>query len=206
MQLPYAENALEPFIDTETVKIHHDKHHATYVANLNKALAPYPALKEKKICELLQNISDLPCEIQTSVRNHGGGVWNHNFYWEILTSDNKGAMPTGALAKCIDTAFGSFNTFKEELIKVAVGHFGSGWGWLVLTPDSSLKVKSTSNQDCPLSVGEFPILTIDVWEHAYYLKYQNRRAEYVQNIWNLFNWELISERFARKVAGCCCGK
>lgn len=197
MQLPFAVDALEPYIDAQTVTIHHDKHHATYVANLNKAVAGNATLCQKSVCELLQDLDSVPAEIRNAVRNQGGGVGNHNFYWKILGKNNNGAKPIGELAAAIDKFFGSFTGFQEQLSKAAIGQFGSGWGWLVLAKDGSLKVKSTLNQDSPLSQGEKPLVTIDVWEHAYYLKYQNKRPEYVQAIWNLFNWDFISERYAK---------
>lgn len=198
-KLPYAYDALEPYIDAETVSIHHDKHHATYVNNFNNAISGFPELKGEKICTILKELDKVPVEIRTAVRNQGGGVFNHNFYWKILDKDNKGALPSGELAQSIDKHFKSFSQFQEQLSKVAISVFGSGWAWLTLCKNGSLQIESTPNQDTPLSAGRLPLLTIDVWEHAYYLKYQNRRVDYVKGIWNLFNWDFISERYSRLI-------
>lgn len=195
--LPYAYDALEPYIDAQTVAIHHDKHHATYVNNLNKAIEGHTELAGKSVCELLKNLDQIAPEIRNAVRNQGGGVSNHNFYWKILGPDNKGAQPVGELAAAIDKYFGSFSQFRDQLTKASVGQFGSGWGWLTLSKRGELAIESTSNQDSPLSAGKFTLMTIDVWEHAYYLKYQNKRPDYVNGIWNLFNWDFISERYVR---------
>ncbi|MDI9401351.1 MAG: superoxide dismutase [Limisphaerales bacterium] len=197
--LAFAYDALEPYIDAQTVAIHHDKHHAAYVANLNKAITGFPGFCGKCPGEVLRDLNAIPAEIRTAVINHGGGVANHNFYWKILGPDNKGAKPKGELAKAIDKYFGSFDQFQDKLTKAATGHFGSGWGWLTLEKDGTLLIESTSNQDCPLSNGREPLLTIDVWEHAYYLKYQNRRPEHTTAIWNLFNWDFVSNRYAQLI-------
>ena len=167
--------------------LHHDKHHQSYVNNLNKALENYPELHNKTLLELLQNLKKLPEEIQTAVRNNGGGVFNHNLFFDGMTPDSS-KMPVGNLAKAIDRAFGSFENFKETFKKAALGRFGSGWAWLVSDENGDVKIVSTANQDVPLNLTVNPILEIDVWEHAYYLKYQNRRAEYIDNWFNVIDW------------------
>jgi len=194
--LPYAHNALEPYIDEQTMQIHHGKHHATYVNNLNAALEKYPELQNKSVEELLRNINSVPEDIRTAVRNNGGGHANHTLFWKIM-GPGKGGAPTGAVAEAINKAFGSFEAFKEEFTKAATTRFGSGWAWLVVDKDGSLKVLSTANQDSPLMDGQTPILGLDVWEHAYYLKYQNRRPEYIQNWWNVVNWDAVNEEYAK---------
>jgi superoxide dismutase, Fe-Mn family len=194
--LPYAYDALEPFVDTQTMQIHHDKHHATYVTNLNAALDKHPELSGKTLEALLGDLNAVPEDIRTAVRNHGGGTWNHNLFWEIM-GPKAGGEPQGALAKAIAAAFGDFTTFKVEFEKAATGRFGSGWAWLV-KKGNGLAILSTANQDNPLSEGLTPVLTLDVWEHAYYLKYQNRRAEYVTNWWNVVNWSAAEARFGAK--------
>ncbi|MBO8142372.1 MAG: superoxide dismutase [Firmicutes bacterium] len=194
--LPYAHNALEPYIDEQTMQIHHGKHHATYVNNLNAALEKYPQLKDKSVEELLRDINSVPEDIRTAVRNNGGGHANHTLFWKIM-GPNAGGNPTGAVADAINQAFGSFEKFKEEFTKAATTRFGSGWAWLVVDRDGSLKVTSTPNQDSPLMDGQTPILGLDVWEHAYYLKYQNRRPEYIQNWWNVVNWNAVNEELAK---------
>ena len=191
--LPYPFNALEPHIDARTMEIHHDKHHAAYTNNLNKALEEFPDLQSKSIEELLGSLNSLPEKIRTTVRNNGGGYANHNLFWEIM-GPNAGGTPSGELAKAIDSAFGSFDAFKEEFTKSATTRFGSGWAWLV-KKDNGLAVVSTANQDNPLSEGSTPILGIDVWEHAYYLKYQNRRPDYITAWWNVVNWDAVAERY-----------
>ncbi len=195
-KLPYAVDALEPFIDAQTMTIHHDKHHAAYVTNLNGAIEKHPELASKTLDSLLKDLNAVPEDIRTVVRNHGGGTWNHSIFWEIM-GPKKGGAPKGELAKAIDSSLGSFDKFKVEFEKAANGRFGSGWAWLV-KKGSGLAVVSTANQDNPLSDGLMPILGIDVWEHAYYLKYQNRRAEYVTNWWNVVNWDAVAARFAAK--------
>lgn len=195
-KLPYAVDALEPYIDAQTMTIHHDKHHAAYVTNLNGALEKRPEIASKSLEGLLADLNGLPEDVRTVVRNHGGGTWNHTMFWEIM-APKAGGAPKGELAKAIDAAFGSFEQFKGELEKAANGRFGSGWAWLV-KKGNGLAVVSTANQDNPMSEGMMPILGVDVWEHAYYLKYQNRRAEYVTNWWNVVNWEAVASRFAAK--------
>jgi Fe-Mn family superoxide dismutase len=193
--LPYPYDALEPHIDKLTMEIHHTKHHAAYVNNLNKALESAPELAHKSLEELLaNNCAIVPEKIRTAVRNHGGGHINHSFFWEIM-GPKAGGQPRGKLAEAIAQTFGSFEKFKEKFTEAALGRFGSGWAWLVLTPQKKLEVYSTANQDSPLMEGKIPILGLDVWEHAYYLKYQNRRADYVQAWWNVVNWAAVEKRF-----------
>src|SRR5690606_21775314 len=193
--LPYPANALEPYIDTQTMEIHHGKHHAAYVNNLNAALEGHPELQSKSIEELLRGIDSVPESIRTAVRNNGGGHANHSLYWEIMTPGGA-KEPGGELAEAINAAFGSFQNFKDEFAKAGAGRFGSGWAWLVVTKDGKLAVYSTANQDSPLMQGDTPILGMDVWEHAYYLKYQNRRPEYIQAFMNVINWDKVAERYA----------
>lgn len=195
-KLPYAADALEPYIDAQTMTIHHDKHHAAYVTNLNAALEKQPQLAGKSLEALISDLNSVPEDVRTAVRNHGGGTWNHTMFWEIM-APKAGGNPKGDLAKAIDAGFGSFDQFKAELEKAAMGRFGSGWAWLVKR-GSGLAIVSTANQDNPMSDGTSPILGIDVWEHAYYLKYQNRRAEYIANWWNVVNWEAVASRYAAK--------
>lgn len=192
--LPYAPEALEPFIDAQTMTIHHGKHHAAYVNNLNAALEKHPELSGWSLDDLLIKLNEVPEDIRTVVRNHGGGHWNHTMFWEIM-APNAGGAPTGALANAINDTFGSFDAFKAEFEKAANGRFGSGWAWLVKKSDGGLAIVSTANQDNPLTDGLTPLMGIDVWEHAYYLKYQNRRPEYVTNWWNVVNWSEITRRF-----------
>jgi Fe-Mn family superoxide dismutase len=195
-KLPYAVDALEPYIDSQTMTIHHDKHHAAYVSNLNAGLEKHPELAGKTLEALLSDLSAVPDDIRVVVRNHGGGTWNHSMFWEIM-APKAGGAPKGELAKAIQAGFGSFDQFKAEFEKAANGRFGSGWAWLV-KKGSGLAVVSTPNQDNPISEGATPIMGIDVWEHAYYLKYQNRRAEYVTSWWNVVNWDAVAARFAGK--------
>jgi Fe-Mn family superoxide dismutase len=195
-KLPYGVDALEPYIDAQTMTIHHDKHHAAYVTNLNGAIEKHPELAAKPLEALLKDLNAVPEDIRTVVRNHGGGTWNHNMFWEVM-GPKAGGAPKGDLAKAIEAGFGSFDNFKAEFEKAANGRFGSGWAWLI-KKGSGLAVVSTPNQDNPLSDGQTPILGNDVWEHAYYLKYQNRRAEYVTNWWNVVNWDVVASRFAAK--------
>jgi len=194
--LPYAYDALEPTIDAQTMTIHHDKHHAAYVTNLNAALEKHPELSGKSLEALLSDLNAVPEDIRTAVKNHGGGTWNHDLFWVVM-APTAGGEPTGELAKAIEAAFGSFANFKAEFEKAAMGRFGSGWAWLV-KKGSELKIVSTANQDNPMSEGWTPLLTLDVWEHAYYLKYQNRRAEYVSNFWNVVNWAEVARRYSGK--------
>ncbi len=195
--LPYAVDALEPYIDAQTMTIHHTKHHQAYIDNLNKAIEKHPELASKSLEELLSDLNAVPEDIRTIVRNHGGGTWNHSMFWVIM-APKAGGEPQGELAKAIEAAFGSFDAFKAEFEKAANGRFGSGWAWLVKTQNNGLAVVSTANQDNPMSEGLKPIMGIDVWEHAYYLKYQNRRAEYVSNWWNVVNWDEVARRFHEK--------
>lgn len=192
--LPYAYDALEPYIDTLTMQIHHDKHHAAYVTNLNKALEATPALQGLSVAELLASLSKVPDNIRQAVINNGGGVWNHTLYWQIM-GPKAGGEPTGDLAAAITSAFGSFDAFKAALSNAGMTRFGSGWAWLVLDKEGKLVVTSTANQDCPLSNGQKVLLGVDVWEHAYYLKYQNRRADYLAAWWNVVNWAEVAARY-----------
>jgi Fe-Mn family superoxide dismutase len=194
-KLPYAEDALEPYIDAQTMNIHHTKHHQAYITNLNAALEKHPELAGKSLDDLLSNLNAVPDDIRMAVRNHGGGTWNHNMFWEIMAPKTS-VTPSGELLKALEAAFGSFDSFKSEFEKAAIGRFGSGWAWLIRRGDG-LAVVSTANQDNPLSDGLTPIMGIDVWEHAYYLKYQNRRPEYVSNWWNVVNWAKVADRYNR---------
>ncbi|MGD8192001.1 superoxide dismutase [Brevibacillus ginsengisoli] len=191
--LPYEFNALEPHIDAQTMEIHHDRHHATYVNNLNAALESAPELQSKSIEELISDMNAVPEGIRTAVRNNGGGHANHTLFWEIL-APNAGGAPTGALADAINSAFGSFDNFKAEFAKAATTRFGSGWAWLIVD-GGKVAVTSTPNQDSPLMEGKTPILGLDVWEHAYYLKYQNKRPDYIGAFWNVVNWDAVSQKF-----------
>ncbi|MGE5611483.1 MAG: superoxide dismutase [Bacillota bacterium] len=196
--LPFPTDALEPYIDARTMQIHHDGHHAAYVNNLNAAIQKAPQLEGKSLEDLLaNNLAIVPESIKTAVRNNAGGDYNHRLFWEILNPANKpGPIPVGNLANAINTAFGSFDKFKEQFTQAAMGRFGSGWAWLVKR-NNKLEVISTANQDSPLLDGAFPVAGLDVWEHAYYLKYQNRRAEYVTAWWNVVNWKAVDDRFTR---------
>lgn len=191
--LPYAYDALEPYIDAQTMHFHHDRHHAAYVNNLNKALANYPELQRKCLVELIQNLDQVPAAIRTSIRNNGGGHLNHTLFWQIMSPQGGGA-PTGAIAKAIDAKFGSFAQFQNAFEQAGVTLFGSGWVWLV-KDQNDLAIMTTPNQDSPLMAGKFPILGNDVWEHAYYLNYQNRRLDYLKAWWNVVNWEGVSLRW-----------
>jgi Fe-Mn family superoxide dismutase len=192
--LPYAYDALEPHIDARTMEIHHSKHHATYVTNLNNALQPHADLQSKPLEALLKDLAEVPEAIRTAVRNNGGGVINHNMFWTMM-APKSGGEPKGELAKEIDSAFGSFAAFKEQFVKAGLGRFGSGWAWLVVDKAGKLAITSTANQDTPISDGLRPILTVDVWEHAYYLHYQNRRADYLAAWWNVVNWDTVTRLF-----------
>ena len=195
-KLAYAYDALEPHIDARTMEIHHSKHHNTYVTNLNAAVEKTAELSGKSLESLLSDLSAVPEPVRAVVRNHGGGTFNHNLFFEVL-GPNAGGAPKGELGKAIDSSFASFDAFKTEFEKAATTRFGSGWAWLV-KKGTGLAVVSTANQDSPLSDGLTPILGIDVWEHAYYLKYQNRRPEYITAFWNVINWEAVAARFAAK--------
>lgn len=194
--LPYAYNALEPYIDERTMQIHHDLHHGGYVKNLNAALEGHADLQQKSIEDLLKSLKSVPDAIRTAVRNNGGGHYNHTIFWNTM-APNAGGEPGGKLGEAIAKTFGSFDAFKEQFAKAAATRFGSGWAWLVKNADGSLAVTSTPNQDNPISDGQFPLVGIDVWEHAYYLKYQNRRPEYVTNWWSVVNWNAVAKRFGR---------
>jgi Fe-Mn family superoxide dismutase len=192
-QLPYAYDALEPHIDKETMNIHHTKHHNTYVTNLNNALEANEELLSKTVEEVISNLDAVPESARTAVRNNGGGHANHTLFWQVI-SPNGGGEPTGELAEAINQKFGSFEGFKEEFTKAATTRFGSGWAWLAVN-NGELEVTSTPNQDSPLMEGKTPVLGLDVWEHAYYLNYQNRRPEYIGAFWNVVNWEEVNKRF-----------
>jgi superoxide dismutase, Fe-Mn family len=192
-QLPYAYEALEPHIDKETMNIHHSKHHNAYVTNLNNALAGNEEFTSKSVEEVIANLEAVPEAVRTAVRNNGGGHANHTLFWQIL-SPNGGGAPAGELADAINNKFGSFESFKEEFAKAATTRFGSGWAWLAVN-NGELEVTSTPNQDSPLMEGKTPILGLDVWEHAYYLKFQNRRPDYISTFWNVVNWEEVSNRY-----------
>ena len=197
--LPYDYSALEPHIDTQTMQLHHDKHHAAYVTNLNNAVQGMQ-FEHLNIEELMRRINEVPENIRTAVRNNGGGHVNHTMFWEIM-KPNGGGQPTGALAEAINQTFGGFDQFKTQLNDAATKRFGSGWGWLVADQSGKLQIISTANQDSPFMDGHFPVMGIDVWEHAYYLKYQNRRAEYLNAWWNVANWDEIARRFERARGG-----
>lgn len=193
--LPYAHDALEPYIDKMTMEIHHGKHHQAYVTNLNKALESAPELAGKSLEELLaNNLSIVPENIRTAVRNNGGGHWNHTMFWNIM-GPNAGGAPTGNVGAAINAAFGSFDAFKEKFGAAGVGRFGSGWAWLIKTASGGVEIISTPNQDNPLMEGKNAVLGLDVWEHAYYLKYQNRRPDYIKEWWNVVNWAAVEARF-----------
>jgi Fe-Mn family superoxide dismutase len=193
--LPYPYDALEPYIDQQTMRVHHDGHHATYVKNLNAALEGQHQLAAVSVEDLLRTIDQVPDSIRTAVRNNGGGHANHTLFWSIM-KPNGGGQPTGALADALQSAFGSFDQFKDAFTRAAAGHFGSGWAWLVVDRDGKLAVLTTPNQDSPYMNGQTPVLGLDVWEHAYYLKYQNRRAEYIAAWWNVVNWDEVGKRLA----------
>ena len=192
-ELPYAYDALEPHIDKETMNIHHTKHHNTYVTNLNNALAGNEELLSKSVEEVIANLDAVPEAARTAVRNNGGGHANHSLFWQIL-SPNGGGAPTGEIAEAITNKFGSFDAFKEEFAKAATTRFGSGWAWLAVN-NGELEVTSTPNQDSPLMEGKTPVLGLDVWEHAYYLNYQNRRPDYIGAFWNVVNWDEVNKRY-----------
>jgi Fe-Mn family superoxide dismutase len=202
-QLPYSYDTLEPYIDKMTMEIHHTKHHQTYINNLNSALEKYPEFHNLDLEEILKNLNQLPEEIRTAVRNNGGGHYNHTLFWEIMKPASHQGGPQGGgepkekLKEEIEKNFGSFEEFKKLFSETAIKHFGSGWAWLVITSDKKLKVYSMLNQDSPLMNGDIPIMGLDVWEHAYYLKYQNRRAEYVEAWWYVVNWDKIEENLLK---------
>ncbi|ENZ7263474.1 superoxide dismutase [Enterococcus faecalis] len=193
-ELPYAYDALEPYIDVETMHLHHDKHHNTYVTNLNAAIEKHPELGEKSVEDLISDMNAIPEDIRTAVRNNGGGHANHTFFWEIM-APNAGGQPTGAIKEAIDETFGSFDEMKAAFKTAATGRFGSGWAWLVVN-NGKLEITSTPNQDSPLMDDQTPVLGLDVWEHAYYLKYKNVRPDYIEAFWNVVNWDKVNELFA----------
>jgi superoxide dismutase, Fe-Mn family len=192
--LPYPSNALEPHIDAKTMEIHHDKHHQAYITNANKALEGHPDLAAKPVDELLADLSKVPESIRTVVRNNAGGHSNHTFFWKII-GPNAGGSPKGKLAEAINSTFGSFDQFKGELEKAGIGRFGSGWAWLVVNKEGKLQITSTANQDSPISEGLKPVIGVDVWEHAYYLLYQNRRPDYLKAWWSVVNWDQAEKNF-----------
>ena len=196
--LPYAYDALEPHIDTLTMQIHHDKHHATYVTNLNAALKDHPDFQAKTVEELISNLDAVPEAARTAVRNNGGGHLNHTFFWEIMTPGGA-KEPTGALAGAITSTFGDLETLKKQVNEGGAKRFGSGWSWLVADSSGALSVVSTPNQDSPVSEGKTPLLGVDVWEHAYYLKYQNKRPDYLAAWWNVVNWDEVGKRYEASV-------
>jgi Fe-Mn family superoxide dismutase len=194
--LPYSNDALEPYIDAQTMQIHHDNHHGTYVSKLNAALEKHSDLQNKSVDELIRNLNTLPDAVKTAVRNNGGGHFNHTIFWTLM-APNAGGEPNGAIAQAITDTFGDFENFKQRFNDAGAGQFGSGFVWLVRTADGKLDVVNTPNQDNPLTEGHFPIMGNDVWEHAYYLKYQNRRPEYLKQWWNVVNWNEVNNRFAQ---------
>jgi superoxide dismutase, Fe-Mn family len=196
--LPYPIDAMEPYIDARTMEIHHGRHHAAYVANLNRAVADFPDVAKMSLEDMLKDLNAIPEKIRTTVRNNGGGDLNHTLFWQMLKKD--GGEPSGDLAKAIDSAFGSFAAFKEKFTKAALGQFGSGWAWLVIGPDKQLSIVPTANQDSPISQGLQSLLGVDVWEHAYYLKYEYRRPEYVAAFFHVINWDFVSERYQKFAA------
>lgn len=195
-KLPYAFDALEPHIDAKTMEIHHDKHHAAYVDNLNKALASHPQLLKKDPIRLLKEIDEVPADIKQAVINNGGGHVNHSLFWKWM-APNAGGPPKGEVAKAIDKSFGSFDAFKTQFADAGMKRFGSGWAWLIAEPGGELAIISTANQDSPYMEGKTPILGLDVWEHAYYLKQQNKRGDYINEWWNLVNWDFVNELYAQ---------
>ncbi len=198
-ELPYDYDALAPAIDEQTMRIHHGKHHQGYVNKLNAALEGHADLAELSVEELLADINQVPAEIQTAVKNNGGGHANHSLFWSVLSPEG-GGEPTADLAAAIDESFNDFKTFKTEFETTASGQFGSGWGWLVVTADGTLDIISTPNQDSPLMTNKTPIFGVDVWEHAYYLNYQNERGSYLSSIWDIVDWDAVAERYAAAVA------
>lgn len=191
-KLEYSYDSLEPFIDAKTMEIHHSKHHKTYVDNLNKALEGHLEFQKKPVEDLIKNLNKIPEAIRNAVKNNGGGHYNHSLFWKLLKKNVK--MPK-EIQKAIEERFGSIEKFKEEFKQAALTQFGSGWAWLVVDKNGNLVITKTANQDCPLSNGDFPILALDVWEHAYYLKYQNKRADYVDAFWNVVNWKLVEDLY-----------
>ena len=193
-ELPYSYDALEPYIDEQTMRIHHTKHHQAYVDKLNAALQNHPELLEKSIEEILQDLNSLPEDIRTPVQNNGGGHYNHSLFWQLMRPGQSGT-PSAKISEAINNIFGDFKNFQDKFVEAATGRFGSGWAWLV-DNKGNLEITSTANQDCPISDGQKPILGLDVWEHAYYLKYQNRRPEYIDAWWNVVNWQEVEKRLS----------
>lgn len=193
--LPYAYNALEPYFDEQTMKLHHDKHHQTYVDKLNAALEAHKELQNKKVEELLKDLNKIPEAIRTAVKNHGGGHFNHSFWWPMLKKD---IQISGDIQKSVNSAFGNFENFKKKFTDSALGLFGSGWTWLVLS-NEKLEIINTINQDCPISLGKTPVLGVDVWEHSYYIRYNNRRAEYLEAFFHVINWDKVNEYYTRAI-------
>lgn len=202
--LPYAYDALEPVIDADTMRFHHDKHHATYVANLNKALEAHPELFERSVEFLIAHLNHLPEDIKGAVRNNGGGTYNHTLFWEMMAPEGQTAL-AGPVADKIKETFGSYEEFKKQFAAAAAGRFGSGWAWLVADGDK-LEILSTANQDNPLTEGKRPLLCLDVWEHAYYLKYQNRRVDYINEWFRIINWDFVNEQYKKSQEARHCGK
>ncbi|MEK6818558.1 MAG: superoxide dismutase [Nanoarchaeota archaeon] len=196
-KLSYDYDFLEPWIDAKTMEIHYTKHHQAYVDKLNLALEKHPEFGKKELRELLEHLDKVPEDIRTAVRNHGGGHWNHSFFWEILTGEKQDVE--GEVIEKIEEDFGSFDEFKTKFKEAALNRFGSGWVWLVLNTGKDLEIVSTANQDSPLMEGKIPILGLDVWEHAYYLKYQNKRGDYIDAFWNILNWEKVNEIFDKNI-------
>lgn len=195
-KLPYAFDALEPYLDTQTIKIHYSKHHQVYVDKANAALEKFPDLQTRSVEDLLKDLNQVPEAVRTAVRNHGGGHANHSFFWQVM-GPKGGGEPKGEVATALTQAFGSFAAFQKQFTETATGVFGSGWAWLVKDQAGKLAILATSNQDSPLSSGQVPVLALDVWEHAYYLKYQNRRPEYIKVWWNVINWDQVSKNFQK---------
>lgn len=204
LALPYAYDALEPVIDADTMRFHHDKHHATYVANLNKALEAHPELFERSVEFLIAHLNHLPEDIKGAVRNNGGGTYNHTLFWEMMAPEGQTAF-AGPVADKIKETFGSYEEFKKQFAAAAAGRFGSGWAWLVADGDK-LEILSTANQDNPLTEGKRPLLCLDVWEHAYYLKYQNRRVDYINEWFRIINWDFVNEQYKKSQEARHCGK
>jgi Fe-Mn family superoxide dismutase len=195
-QLPYGYDALEPYLDAKTMEIHHTKHHQAYTNNLNAALEKHPEIADMPLEKLLADLTLVPEDIRTAVRNSGGGYWNHDFFWKVM-APKAGGEPSGKVGDAITASFGGFTPFKEMFTKAAGGVFGSGWAWLVMGPDGKLAVTGTPNQDSPLALKQKPLLALDVWEHAYYLKFQNRRPEYIDAWWNVVNWNAVEENLGK---------
>jgi Fe-Mn family superoxide dismutase len=198
-KLPYEYNALEPWIDAKTMEIHHTKHHQAYIDKLNAALEKYPELQNKTAEELIKDLKSIPADIQTQVRNHGGGHVNHSFFWQIMCAGKENNLPEGEILELINQTFQNFDKFKEQFANAGLNRFGSGWAWLIINKQGNLEITNTANQDSPLSEGKIPLLGVDVWEHAYYLKYQNKRADYINAFFNVINWEKVEEFYEQVI-------